>query len=124
MENCLFFCYGTLKKGYGNHEGRLSDAKALGEFTTESKYTLFDGGFPVVEREGNTAVQGELYLSNNPRKIQSVFDLEGCSSQKQHDPSNWYDYDLIETPYGKAVFFVMDKDKSGRTKVLNSGKWR
>lgn len=125
MENkeCLFFTYGTLKENYHNHY-ILGDAKPLGEFTTEPKYSLFDGGFPVVERDGNTAIKGELFLSKNPNNIQSVFNLEGCSSQKQNDPRNWYDYDLIDTPHGKAVIFVMDKGKSGRSKELKNGIWK
>ncbi len=121
-KECLFFVYGTLKKGFHNNY-LLSNAEFLGNFTTKPEYTLFDGNFPVVERDGETAIQGELYLSKDKEDIDSVFRLEGCISQKQHDKNNWYDYDLLETPHGKAVIFVMDEGKSNRNKILNSGKW-
>lgn len=124
MDKCLFFVYGTLKKGYGNHNYHLSGSQFLGEFTTEPKYTLFDGGFPVVEREGETAIQGELYLCENESQINSTFQLEGCPSQIQGHKSNWYDFDKIQTPHGEAVMFVMNKNQSGRNKILKSGIWK
>ncbi len=124
MDKCLFFVYGTLKKGYGNHNFHLGGSKFLGEFTTEPKYTLFDGGFPVVERGGETAIQGELYLCENERQISSTFQLEGCPSQTQGDKNNWYDFDKIQTPHGEAIIFVMNKNKSGRNKILKSGIWK
>ena len=64
LNKCIFFCYGTLQKGFWNHEV-LGNAKYLGKFQTEPKYTLYDGGFPIVERDGKTSIQGELYLSEN-----------------------------------------------------------
>lgn len=121
---CLFFVYGTLKKGYGNHGYHLGNAKFLGDFITEPKYTLFNGGFPVVERGGDTSIKGELYLSEDPKKIQSTFDLEGCSSQQKGDSRNWYDFDEIETEHGPAVMFVMNKGESKRTQILNDGIWK
>jgi len=120
---CLFFVYGTLKEGFHNHRV-LGKAKFLGEFTTQPKYTLFDGGFPVVERNGETVIKGELWLSEDSNAIQDVFDLEGCSSQIQGHPSNWYDFDKIDTPEGEAVMFVMNKGKSGRSQILNNGIWK
>lgn len=124
MNKCLFFVYGTLKMGFDNHEYHLGGSQFLGEFTTEPKYTLFDGGFPVVERGGKTAIQGELYLCEDESQIDSTFRLEGCSSKVQGDKSNWYDFDKIQTPHGEAVIFVMNKNTSGRTLTINSGKWR
>lgn len=123
MTKCLFFVYGTLKAGYHNHY-HLGSAKFLGNFTTEPKYTLYNGGFPVVERNGDTAIQGELYLCENERNIDYVFSLEGCDSQIQGDPHNWYDFDKIETPHGEAVIFVMNDGKSGRDQILKSGIWK
>lgn len=119
----LFFVYGTLKQGEGNNRC-LGNAKFLGEFTTKPEYTLFDGGYPIVERGGSTAVKGELFYSENESSIQRVFDLEGCSSQIQHDKGNWYDFDKIDTPHGEAIIFVMNKGTSGRSQILNSGVWK
>lgn len=122
-DKCLFFVYGSLKTDFYNNKV-LGNSQFLSEFKTEPKYTLFDGGFPVVERGGDTSIHGELFISENVNDISNVFHLEGCDSQIQHDPSNWYDFDEIDTKYGKAVIFVMDKGKSGRTKTLNSGIWK
>lgn len=118
----LFFVYGTLKRGkYNNFH--LGKAEFKGTFTTPAKYTLFDGGFPVVERGGETAIQGELFYSENEKDIENVFELEGCSSQIKGDKENWYDFDLLDTPLGVAVIFVMDKSKSNRYKILKDGIW-
>lgn len=118
----LFFVYGTLKRRKSNHYC-LGQSEFKGEFTTLAKYTLFDGGFPVVEKGGETAIKGELFYSENEDDIASVFGLEGCESQIQGDKDNWYDFDLLDTPYGKAVIFVMDKGKSNRHKILKDGIW-
>lgn len=120
----LFFVYGTLKEGYGNHAYCLKGAQSLGKHVTEPKYTLYNGGFPVAERGGKTAVSGELYYTENPNQIKATFGLEGCASQEQGHPNNWYDIDYIETPHGKAVFFVMNEGQSGRGEVLENGIWK
>ena len=135
----LFFVYGTLKAGHDNH--RIIEhetTKSLGEFTTPAEYRMYDGGFPVVERGGDTAIQGELYLVEDEDTRASVFSLEGCVRPEQalratknleggpteHHPRNWYDFDYLETPHGKAIIFVMDKGKSRRTNIVESGKWK
>jgi len=118
-----FFVYGTLKKG--KHNNRVMGRAAfLGEAKTEPVYTLFDGNYPIVERGGETAVVGEVFETEDESTINGIFSLEGCS-REQHNPKSWYDYDKIETPFGEAVIFVMNKDKSGRGQhlVLNSGEW-
>ncbi len=123
--NCLFAVYGTLKKGYGNHVVIESlSTEYLGTFVTPEKYTLFDGGFPIVERGGDTGIHCELYRVSNPATIEGVFGLEGCSSQRQGDPNNWYDFDSMQTPHGEAFIFVMGKGQSGRSQVVDSGNWQ
>ena len=46
-------------------------------------------------------------------------------SQIQGHPSNGYDFDLIDTPHGQAVIFVMNKGKSGRDprQIVEGGEW-
>ena len=119
----IFFVYGTLKRGHYNHSV-LGKPEYLGEFKTESKYTLFDGGYPIVERGGNTSIKGELFKLIDERDIQNIFNLEGCYSQIQGDKDNWYDFDYINTPHGKAIIFVMNKDKSQRINKIESGIWK
>lgn len=121
----LFLVYGTLKQGHGNHRIIAHPStKFKGTFATPPNYTLFDGGFPVVERGGETAIQGELYEVSDAETIGDVFGLEGCGSMEQHNPANWYDFDLIDTPEGEAVMFVMDFQESGRKQIIKSGKWK
>ncbi len=123
MKEALFFVYGSLKIGYWNNPV-MGKAEFIGEHTTDPIYTLYNGGFPVVERKGETAIKGELFMCKNPTNIQGVFNLEGCPSQKQGDPDNWYDFDKIQTPHGEAIMFVMDKGQSGRTQILKDGIWK
>ena len=123
-KKCLFFVYGTLRSGYGNNAyiTEASSYEYLGLFETQPDYTLYDGGFPVVERGGSTSIKGELYLVNDVSAIENIFNLEGCRQIKGHR-DNWYDFDEIKTPFGTAVMFVMDKGNSGRVRVLTSGEW-
>lgn len=114
--------YGTLKKGFGNNRC-LGNSKFLGEFKTEPIYTLMAGGFPICERGGNTSIIGELYETDNPEIISDVNSLEGFSGIKGH-PDNWYDVDLIETKFGLATMYVMDKNTSGRNRIIKSGIWK
>ena len=55
------FVYGTLRKGFGNHE-LLGSSTLLGKAITESKYTMLHlGGFPGVVKGGDTSITGEIY---------------------------------------------------------------
>jgi gamma-glutamylcyclotransferase (GGCT)/AIG2-like uncharacterized protein YtfP len=128
----LFLVYGTLKGNHGNHYIiSHPTTKFLGKFTSPASYTLFDGGFPVVERGGTTPITGELYEVNDENTRNRVFSLEGCMPpdkalsvyDNEHSPDNWYDFDHIDTPHGKAVMFVMNEGESGRSNVIESGIW-
>jgi len=114
--------YGTLKLKYSNNY-LLENSKFLGEFKTEPNYTLYGGGFPIIEREGNTPIHVELFEVNDYNVLKNVQSLEGFSGVKGHH-SNWYDVDDdIITPYGMATMFVMDKGKSGRNRIIKTGIW-
>jgi gamma-glutamylcyclotransferase (GGCT)/AIG2-like uncharacterized protein YtfP len=124
MTKQLVAVYGTLKKGYGNHRRIDSPTtKFIGEIKTPPIYTLYDGGYPAIEREGNTSIHCELYEVNDSQVLKQVYDLEGYSGTpgKHND---FYDVDKIPTPYGEAEIFVMPKGHSGRTKIIENGKWR
>lgn len=117
----LFLVYGTLKQKEGNNRV-LGESEYLGNFTTKPEYILYDGGFPFVERGGNTAIQCEIFKATTPRDIASVFQLEGCSGIQGHE-TNWYDFDICDTPYGEAIIFCANKGVSGRTHKIESGLW-
>jgi gamma-glutamylaminecyclotransferase len=61
----LLFVYGTLKKGYGNHDRLMHNAKFIGEAISPMPvYKMQTVAFPLVWRElnGNGArVKGEVY---------------------------------------------------------------
>lgn len=120
-----FLVYGTLKRNHGNN--RLLQAPGVefvGTVETEPKYTLFDGGFPVVERGGNTSIKGELFKVDNPEVVRSVNALEGYTGERGN-PDNWYDTDEVVLANGiVADMFVMDKGQSRRTTIVESGEWR
>lgn len=122
LKEVIFFVYGTLKKGYGNHV-YLKDAEFLGEFETPKSYTLYDGGFPIVNRGGETSIKGELYKTSDPKAIRNTFGLEGCYSMTKGHPNNWYDIDYLDTPFGQAVIFVQNPGQHQRTAVIESGRW-
>lgn len=106
----LIFVYGTLKKGFHNHH-YLDTSKFLGNHKTEPIYTMkTNGGFPIVERGGQTSITGEVYKLSD-EDLSGVFLLEGYTGV-QHNPRNWYDTDTIVTYFGEASIFVMAKDKN------------
>jgi gamma-glutamylcyclotransferase (GGCT)/AIG2-like uncharacterized protein YtfP len=120
-DKILFATYGTLKVGRGNSY-LLNDAKYLGTHQTNADYTMYDGGYPIVEREGTTPIHIEVYEAKDKETIKNIFSLEGCTGVQGHK-RNWYDFDEVDTPFGKAVMFVMDKGKGGRQKIVANGNW-
>lgn len=118
----IIAAYGTLRKGWGNHR-LLETSRFLGEYKTEPNYIMFDGIFPIVEREGNTSIHVELYETDDQDVINRINWLEHCTGKKGHS-DNWYDLEFIETEYGLAQMYVMNKGKSGRKQILENGKWR
>jgi len=117
--------YGTLLSGFGNNIlFQNPNSKLIDTFTTEPIYTMYTGGFPVCERDGNTSIVGELWETTSEATARNVFGLEGCTFMQQHSPDSWYDYDIQKTKHGDAIMFVMKKGTSGRSKVVLTGNWR
>lgn len=58
------FVYGTLKKGFHNHDYYLGEGKSrfLGDAVTDSSFTLYIEALPFLVREASDGpVEGELY---------------------------------------------------------------
>lgn len=56
------FVYGSLRKGFHNHDRFMVGAKYLKDAETEPIYTMISlGGFPGVFEGGDTSVKGEVY---------------------------------------------------------------
>ena len=116
----IVFVYGTLKKGKGNHY-ILENSDFLGSFTTPPVYKLTcNSFFPMVEREGSTAVVGELYRVDQAT-LSRLNTLEGFISKG--NPNNFYDIDSLETEFGEALIYVGNKGE-GYDTVVESGNWK
>lgn len=107
------FVYGTLKLGQRN-DHFLSEAEHVGNFITESRYSMYDfGDYPAVCLNGSHAIEGEVYRVDS-RQFRALDDLE------------WYPrfYQRIEiaTPYGEAWMYFVAPDLC-QHKLLLEGYW-
>ena len=80
------FIYGTLKRGYPNHNGYLKDEKYLGEFQTTECYPLliankWFAAVMLLEPGVGERVRGELYLVNDC-KLSDLDQLEHTHHSK------------------------------------------
>lgn len=112
----LFFVYGTLKKDHCNHRF-LKKGKPMGSMLTEPKYTMYNiGGFPGVVEGGNTSISGELYEVETESEINRIYSLEGFI--EPNHINNLYEMVQIDTPFGKANMFVLNKKEY----IIDPGK--
>jgi hypothetical protein len=124
----LIATYGTLRKTTtfgecGNYKGLLKDkSEFLGTIKSPAKYTLTGKGcgFPITVRNGNTAITLDIFKITNAEVLENVHRLEGCTGIPGHK-NNWYDIELIETPFGEAAIYVMDGQ--GKSGIIESGDW-
>lgn len=122
MENTkqkqLICCYGTLRRGFGNHR-IISNADYLGTFNTEPIYNLHDlGGFPGLKNNGTTSVVMEVYAVNEQEAVR-VDMLEGYEEGRT---PTFYDKQPIETPWGTAGVYIY-VDNLDRTPIVESGDY-
>ena len=62
MKKYLVACYGSLRRGMGNHHYYLSESEYKGTFTTEPEYTLHSlSAYPGLKLNGNHSVVMEAY---------------------------------------------------------------
>lgn len=123
----LVAAYGTLRIGNGNWRGYLQGddrSRHLGTFKTLPMYTMYgkNSGFPMVSDIGETSIVYDLFEVYDERSLRGIDALEGCRYE-QGDPRNWYDFTMIDTPYGKAKMYVMHFSDSGSREVIESGDW-
>jgi gamma-glutamylaminecyclotransferase len=66
MKEFLVFVYGTLKKGFHNHDIIMDDTTHfLGKAYTAPEYDMVSlGGFPGVLKDGKYRIEGEVYRVN------------------------------------------------------------
>ncbi len=112
--------YGSLRKGLGNHNYFLKNAKYLGEFKTEPIYSLYSlGGYPGLKENGSTSVTMEVYEVNE-QEAEAIDRLEGYSSNRQ---STFYDKEIINTPYGEAGVYIY-VNSIPENRLVKSGDWK
>ena len=73
----LLFVYGTLRRGFVNHEAYLADAFLVGTAVTVEKYALFVDDFPYLAKQpGVSRIVGELYRIDGAT-LEEIDCLEG-----------------------------------------------
>lgn len=116
MGSHVVFCYGTLKRGRGNH-GLLANAEFLGEAITKPEFTMYNlGWFPGVRKVGNTAIHGEIYRVNE-QEFAALDRLEGYPSlyvREQIDIKG-----RTETPW----IYIINRDMLDSHTVVEGGVW-
>ncbi len=115
MENKIkVFVYGSLKKGYSNHQ-LLVNSKFISNAETLPNYSLISlGSFPGVIIGGGTMIQGEMYEVTQ-EEFSRLDRLEGHPS--------FYKREIIETSKGNAwIYLLPEKEYSGYD-IIKSGEW-
>ncbi len=114
----LYAVYGTLRRGFGNFQYHLDNefSKYLGTIRTAPEFTLVSlGGFPGIIPGGDQEVTVEIFEVTDPRVEKGLDRLEGYPS--------FYGKTTIETPWGEANMYTLDKRYLGRP-VIESGDWK
>jgi gamma-glutamylaminecyclotransferase len=76
-EGALLFVYGTLRRGFENHEDYLHNAQFMGNASTRDEYALVVGELPYVVKDRAVArIVGELYAVD-AATLEQVDGLEG-----------------------------------------------
>lgn len=119
MSKKLISVYGSLRKGFGNHQYLLSNAKYLGEFKTKPEFTLHSlGGFPGLKPNGKTSVVMEVY-EVTPEEARSVDSLEGYTPGVK---ATFYDKIDLDTPFGMSSVYTYVRELSPES-IVESGDW-
>ena len=121
------FVYGTLKKGFSNHNRILAgyDIKITPAFTYGKLYDL--GWYPAMT-EGSDNVFGELIEFNNPEILKRVDYLEGYKGINH--PHNYYERREVDVFAGDCtvkawVYFLSNEKINGiDSELIVSGSWK
>jgi len=91
--------YGTLKRGYGNHNAHLRNATYLGKALSCERLRMQSWGIPYVYRGDHVKghnIEVELYLVESPKERQAIDDLEGHPDHYTREKAFFMDEDLNE----------------------------
>lgn len=123
----LYAVYGTLRQGYGNNRLlRQPGVEYLGQHITEPKFTMFgkNAWFPYVAPNGQTPIVTEIYRVTDQEVVENVNGLEGYSGIRDSS-RNWYNTCDVETEWGTANMFIMEKSTGYDEKsIITTGDWK
>ena len=109
------FVYGTLKKGYSNHD-LLQNSHFYGEVKMWMPFKMFDLGlFPALQcsRSNLCWIEGEVY--EVPDQVMKRLDeLEGYP--------DFYEKTTLNTKFGDTTLYYLNVKEKGMT-VIPNGKW-
>ena len=111
--------YGSLRKGFGNHDNFLGKHQCIGQEFTEDKFRMYSlGSFPCIKPDAEGyPVMVELYLIDNHLDLPRLDRLEGVP--------HLYKRGIIDTSKGLAYIYYMDSE--GRPDwnqgEITSGDW-
>jgi len=117
MKKTLVFVYGSLKKGYSNHEV-LDDSTFIGDHVTDEKYTMLSmGAFPCVDDGGVAAIHGEVYAVTD-EILKNLDILEGVP--------RFFKRKMLRSSYGEIVMYVINKEclVNEDYPIIKDGIWK
>lgn len=79
--NELLFVYGSLMKGFDNHNLLGNSAKRLGKARTVKKFAMYEdsfGNYPYIVDEPYSKIKGELYQITRAELMQKIDEFEGA----------------------------------------------
>lgn len=105
--------YGTLKRGYANHDVmNAAGGTYLGDTFVHGATMFSLGAFPAISFDAGNGIYGEVYEVED---ISPVDRLEGYP--------HFYDRKQVSTPYGKAWVYHMSPRRTLRLLVVEEGYW-
>ena len=120
----LVFVYGTLKKGFGNHQLLEQSDFLARAFITRTKL-LNLGAFPAVIVGGRKEVEGELYEVNS-KTLERLDRLEGHPSFYERRKVLVYPLDFGLPPVPAWCYFLSKASQAHYEKlcpVIETGIW-
>jgi gamma-glutamylcyclotransferase (GGCT)/AIG2-like uncharacterized protein YtfP len=114
--------YGTLRKGQ-RASYVLKNANYLGTFQSEPIYLMFtpSNTYPAIKEGGYTSVTFEVYDNIDKKTLSQLDGIEGYYSKNA--VNNLYNRKHIDTPFGRAIIYVYNKEIPNNPAMIESGDW-
>ena len=117
--------YGNLMSTYEKNSILVGlKAKLLGEYDSEPDFSMYtDGVEPFLTNDGRQSIRMEVYEIEKEK----VIELNRIKQYKgpEHTKTNLFNPKPINTPYGKGLIYLYNKDikKLEKMKVSNWGNY-